>query len=318
MKPLAANMKRNFLTNSIVFFFIVLFLYTGIMKFTEIHNVRQQLSLSPLMASLSGVISWALPIGEMLLAIALFIPKWRVLGLYASLMLMTLFTGYVTFILLSDDQLSCSCGGIIEELSLPQHVIFNSACVFLSLVGIFAIRRRQQTIRFRWLTSSSAVGLFVVTGWLLFTAFMKPPIEKTGLEGGPLPTMDLQLTDSVTHLNTVDIPGGRPFIVIEFSPWCAHCQGLTVDITQHIKEFKNARIYYITHEWFPNVRFFYRFYKLERYPNIIMGRDKANVLFSFFKLNTTPVVAIFDNKKRLRQVFVGQISAAQLAQSVNE
>ncbi|HLZ88874.1 MAG TPA: MauE/DoxX family redox-associated membrane protein, partial [Puia sp.] len=77
-------MKRSFLADSISFFFIFLFLYTGVLKLTEIQTFRQQLSSSPIMASLAGVITWALPIGEILLAIALFIPRWRLKALYVT------------------------------------------------------------------------------------------------------------------------------------------------------------------------------------------------------------------------------------------
>lgn len=309
-------MKRSFLADGIAYFFIFLFLYTGAIKLTEIHTFKQQLSSSPLIASLAGIIAWALPIGEILLAIALFIPRWRLKALYLTAGLMAFFTIYVIVILLIDDQLTCSCGGIIEELSPKQHVLFNTTCVILSLIGILAMRRQQPTRQFKWLTGSSAIGLFAVIFWSLFTAFRAPVVEKTGLEGRLIPSIPLLLTDSTTWLNTEDIPTGKPFIVMGFSPWCIHCQALTVDIKEHIKEFKDTRIYYITPDWFKNMKIFYGFYKLSQYPNFVMGRDSANLLFHFFNTNKTPLIAIFDAKKRLKKVIPGQPTAAQLVQSI--
>ncbi|GGB23806.1 MauE/DoxX family redox-associated membrane protein [Puia dinghuensis] len=309
-------MKRNILADIVSYFFILLFLYTGFVKLTEISTFRQQLSSSPLMGSIAGVITWALPIGEILLTIALFTTRWRLPALYVTAGLMTLFTGYVITILLIDDQLTCSCGGIIQELTPKQHVLFNSACVILSLVGIMAIRRQQPTRLFKWLTNSSAIGLLAVIGWSLFTAFTAPVSEKTGLEGRVIPSIPLLLTDSTTRLNTDDIPAGKPFVVIGFDPWCNHCQELTVDIIYHIEVFKDTRIFYITPAQFKNMRTFYRYYQLSHYPNIVMGWDSANILFTYFKTDNTPLIVIFDAKKRLKRVISQQPTATELAQSI--
>src|ERR1700760_4994580 len=138
-------MKHTILTDIVTYFFIFLFLYTGGIKLTEINTFKQQLSSSPLMSSLAGITAWALPIGEILLAIALFIPRTRLKALYVTAGLMTIFTGYVTILLFIDDEISCSCGGIISELAPKQHIIFNSSCVILSIIGILALRRQQPT-----------------------------------------------------------------------------------------------------------------------------------------------------------------------------
>jgi thiol-disulfide isomerase/thioredoxin len=310
-------MKRSILSDSIAFLFIFLFLYTGVLKLTEIQTFRQQLSTSPLTSSLSGLITWALPIGEILLAIALFIPKTRLKALYVTAALMTLFTGYVIYALFIEDQVSCSCGGIIENLSPRQHVAFNSACVILSLIAILTLRKQQPNALFKWVTSSFAIALFVLIGWSVFTAFKAPQYEITGLEGRPIPSIQLQLADSTTWLNTADIPTGKPFIIFGFSPSCVHCQNLTLRIKKDYKEFKDIPIYYLTTDRFKNMMSFYRFYKLAEYPNIKMGRDSANIFFHYFNKKTTPVIAIFDAKKRLRRVFPGEPTPEQLVESVN-
>jgi thiol-disulfide isomerase/thioredoxin len=310
-------MKRSILADCIAYLFILLFLYTGIDKLVEIHSFRQQLSSSPLTSSLSGIITWALPIGEILLAIALFIPKTRLKALFTTATLMTVFTGYIVYALLIADQPTCSCGGIIENLSPKQHLLFNSACIILALIAILALRKEQPTRQFKWITSSSTLALLVLIGWSLVTAFKAPLYEWTGHEGQPIPPISLQLADSTTWLNTIDIPDGKPFIVFGFSPGCRHCQNLTLGIEEYFKDFKDIPIYYITADRFKNMRFFYRFYKLSNYPNIIMGRDSANTFFRYFGKKTTPLIAIFDGKKRLQRVISGEPTVFQLARSVN-
>jgi hypothetical protein len=311
-------MKRTILADSITYFFILLFLYTGVAKLTEIHSFREQMASSPLLGSLSGIITWALPIGEIILAIGLFLPAFRLRALYATLALMSLFTIYVIVILFIDNQLSCSCGGIIEELTPKQHIIFNSACVILSLVGIIAVRSQAPSLRLRWMTGASAVCLFLVVGWTLFSAFTAPARIKTGKEGSLLPTFDLLLVDSVTHLNTDNIPAGKPFIVFGFDPFCAHCQAETKDIAKHIDQLKDIHIYYVTPYAFRDMRGFYKYFKLADCPNITMGKDLKAVFFRYFKVSSIPYVAIYDSHKRLKEVIPHQADVQTLLKAVAE
>jgi hypothetical protein len=311
-------MKKTWLADLIAYFFILLFLYTGSVKLMEVHLFKEQLTSSPLLGSLAGVITWALPIGEIILAIALFIPALKLKALYATLGLMTLFTIYVVIILSMDNHLSCSCGGIIEELSPKQHVLFNSACAVLAGIGIQLQRKQQPSKRFRWLTGTTAIGLFLILGWSLFSAFTAPASEKTGMEGRLLPAFNILLADSVTQFNTANIPAGQPFIVIEFSPWCTHCQAETLDIIGHMQTFKHLPIYYLTPYPFGEMKMFYRYYHLASYPNIKMGWDQKDYFSSYFKPSATPYIAIFDSRKRLKQVFQHQVDATKLAQSIAE
>ena len=311
-------MKRSEWSNCIAYFFILLFLYTGLSKLAEIHLFKEQLTSSPLLGSMASVIMWALPIGEFLLCIALFIPALRLKGLYASLILMVLFTIYVTVILFMDDHLSCSCGGIVEELSPRQHVVFNFACVTLSGIAILILRKRRPTLQVNWLIRGVTIALFMIVGWVIFTAFSAPSIRKTGMEGRLLPAFDLLLPDSVTHFNTTDIPTGKPIIIIGFSPTCTHCGAETEDIVNHITQFNNFRIYFVTSYPFNEMKGFYHYFKLNRYPNITMGQDSSNYFMNYFKAQEIPFTTIFDSKKRLIQAFGNQIDPTTLLKLVAE
>jgi len=312
-------MKKSLLVEIIAFFFILLFVYTGVVKLSEVQTFKQELTSSPLLGSFAGIITWALPISEILLAIALFIPAFRLKALYATFGLMAFFTIYVVAILFIDSQISCSCGGIIEELSPKQHIVFNSACVILSVVAIAIQRKQQPSRQFTWVTGSSALGLFLVVGWILITAFTKPAIAKTGMEGRLLPSFDLLLPDSATRLNTGAIPIGKPFIVIGFSPWCTHCQAETRDLLAHIDQFKNVDIYYVTPYPFWQMKAFYKVFHLDKYPNIIMGKEVTkDVFLSYFKAPGVPYTAVFDAQKRLKSAFVSQANVEKLARAVTE
>ncbi|WP_431213585.1 TlpA family protein disulfide reductase [Puia sp. P3] len=305
-------MKRTLLVDSIAFFFILLFLYTATAKLLDWHTFREELQSSPIVGNFAGVIVWALPILEIILAFALFVPAWKLYGLYATFILMVLFTAYVGTILLIDNQLSCSCGGIIENLPPDRHIIFNGICVFLAGLAILIHRRQAPTPKFQWLTSSFSVLSFLLLGWILFTAFTTKSTVKTGKEGRLLPAFEVLLPDSTTKLNTAEIPTGSPFVVIGFSPWCTHCQAEARDIVKNIAEWKGTQIYFVTPYPFKDMKGFYTYFKMDKCANITMGRDLTNAFFKYFDSKAIPYTTVFDSKKRLKQVFIGETKSADV------
>jgi len=311
-------MKKTILIEVITYFFILLFLYTGVAKLSEVHLFREQMLSSPFLGPLAGVFAWALPIGEILLAVALFIPALKLKALYGTLVLMSFFTLYVIIVYFVDNRLSCSCGGIIEQLTPKQHILFNSACVALSTLAIALHKHLLPSSSFRWFAGTTTIVLFVLVGWTLFTAFSIPATVRTGFEGRQIPRVNLQLVDSTTYLNTGDFPSGQPLVVIGFSPTCVHCQDLTRDIVRNIDQFQNIRIYYLTTASFNDMKLFYEIFKLARFSNIVMGKDTADRFLPYFKAPGVPYTVIFDSKKRAKVMVNGQSNAIRLAQLAAE
>jgi hypothetical protein len=66
----------------------------------------------------------------------MFIPRFRLKALYTSLLLMIGFTLYIILLLRFSSDLPCSCGGILEQLTWPQHIVFNSIFAFLAILAI--------------------------------------------------------------------------------------------------------------------------------------------------------------------------------------
>lgn len=309
-------MKQPFLVNAITYFFILLFFYTGVEKLMEISAFKDQLVASPLLASMAGFVAWALPITEVILAIALFVPHWQLKALYASGILMVLFTIYVAVILLIDTHISCSCGGIIENLSPRQHLLFNGAAIVLAGIAILNARRPQSSTSFRWFSSSGAILMLVSIGWIIFMAFRAPTKVKTGLEGRLLPSFHLLLPDSVTWLDTKDIPTGKPFVMVGFSPYCIHCQAEMRDIVKNIALFGDTTIYFVTDFPYSDMKKFYDVFHLKKHPTIVTARDSSDAFMHFFKARSIPYIAIFDAKKRLKEVIPGEMKAEMLSKSL--
>lgn len=120
------------------FLLILLFTYTAFSKWLNMEAHLYAMRNQPFSRTVNNFLAHALPLAEIIAVILLVINTTRLLGLYLSLLLMTLFTGYVLVVLLDlFGRIPCSCGGVIELLGWKEHLVFN---VFFLLISIAAIR----------------------------------------------------------------------------------------------------------------------------------------------------------------------------------
>jgi uncharacterized membrane protein YphA (DoxX/SURF4 family) len=137
-------MLKRTIPSVVALLLVVLFLYTGVSKLMDYTVFKEQIAGSPILAPVAPFIAWALPLVEFAVAVALFIPAWRLWGLYASSVLMLLFTGYIAAILSFSEELPCSCGGILQEMSWQQHLVFNITFTILSIVSAILEKKRRK------------------------------------------------------------------------------------------------------------------------------------------------------------------------------
>lgn len=122
--------------------FIFLFVYTSLNKLIQHSGFRFVLIEFLAISDAAGLLSWTIPIAELVVAMLLFIPSLRLWGLIGSLILMIVFTGFIGFTIVFAIKTPCSCGGVIEQMTWPQHFIFNS---FLTVLSVWAIRLYPST-----------------------------------------------------------------------------------------------------------------------------------------------------------------------------
>ena len=135
-KPTAsAWLKKNTVIEIICSLLILLFVYAALSKVSDYERFTVQLSKSPFITSFSKLVAWSIPAAEMLIALMLVIKKTRLLGLYASFFLMSLFTAYLVIMLNYSYYIPCSCGGVLEKLSWNQHIVFNAFFIAISAAG---------------------------------------------------------------------------------------------------------------------------------------------------------------------------------------
>ena len=125
--------------------FILLFLYTALSKLYEFASFRYVLSVSPLIGFASSFFAWFIPAIELLVTGLLFVPSSRKWGLRLSLVLITVFTCYLAYMIFFTPDKPCSCGGVIKQLTWSQHLSVN---VILAIIASIALWLTQNTKRF--------------------------------------------------------------------------------------------------------------------------------------------------------------------------
>lgn len=116
--------------------FIFLFTYAATSKLLDYQKFRVQLRQSPMLTYFADGIFWLVPAIEIVIAILLTRRHLRLIGLYASFSLLMMFTTYIIAITRFSDYVPCSCGGVLEQMSWNQHLIFNIGFVSLALTSI--------------------------------------------------------------------------------------------------------------------------------------------------------------------------------------
>lgn len=135
-------MRRPSTISLFIALLVLLFTYTGLSKLLERETFAFTLSRSPLLQTIAPFLSWALPISELLLVILLIIPALQIWGLRLSLLLLTLMTLYLIYMIFYSNDLPCSCGGVLAKMSWGQHIFFNLG--FIVLTGYCLLFRKKR------------------------------------------------------------------------------------------------------------------------------------------------------------------------------
>jgi hypothetical protein len=129
--------KQRIFTEIVIVLLVVLFLYTALSKFVDFKGFTYDLNNQPFPNSLTPLLRWLIPITEISIVLTLLFEKTRIIGFYASFILMVIFTIYTALVLFKVfDYVPCSCGGVIKNLTWPQHLFFNLFFVIISFLAI--------------------------------------------------------------------------------------------------------------------------------------------------------------------------------------
>ena len=133
-------MKNNPVVIVCTSLLILLFTYTALSKLSGYEKFVLLLHESPLIHKGADTIAWLLPVTELIVVLLLFFEHTRRIGLYASLLLLVLFTLYLLYMVLFVADLPCSCGGVLSRMSWQQHILFNLFFIIVNLIAIDRLR----------------------------------------------------------------------------------------------------------------------------------------------------------------------------------
>lgn len=137
-------MKKETVIRIFCSLLILLFTYAAVSKLANQPAFTTQLQTFPVIGSYASLFSWLIPLAELIVVCFLFFPSTGLYGLYGSLGLLLVFTGFLITMLVFDKHLPCSCGGIIAKLSWKGHIVFNLFFVIISFMGIYLCRKMDE------------------------------------------------------------------------------------------------------------------------------------------------------------------------------
>ncbi|WP_143822157.1 MauE/DoxX family redox-associated membrane protein [Mucilaginibacter pedocola] len=116
---------------------ILLYAYAAISKLAEFDEFRGEMLNQNFPREATEALVYLVPASELLAIALLLFPRSESYGLWLSLALLMLFSGYIALVLLGFwDRVPCSCGGILRRMGWGTHLAFNLSFVCLNLIAI--------------------------------------------------------------------------------------------------------------------------------------------------------------------------------------
>jgi len=138
---------RSIIADGISALFILLFIYTATSKIFTFKDFSNVLYVVPVIHSLPGTAAVSVIAVQIIVGLLLIIPFTQKTGLYATVLLLLIFTVYLIYMVNFVDILPCNCGGVSSYLSWENHIWFNTILIFLACSGILTNQsyKKQQS-----------------------------------------------------------------------------------------------------------------------------------------------------------------------------
>jgi len=138
--------KNRLLADIVSSLFIILFVYAALTKVQDFQKFRVELGKSPLLNVFAGYVSVLIPSIELIIATLLVVKRIQYYALFFSFSLMAIFSGYIAIILKFSPYIPCSCGGILQNMTWFQHLIFNIAYMVIGAIAILLYPKREEDL----------------------------------------------------------------------------------------------------------------------------------------------------------------------------
>ncbi len=126
-----------------------------------------------------------------------------------------------------------------------------------------------------------------------------------------LPVFDIETVSNGVY-STAKLKKNTPSIIMFFSPGCDHCIHQFEAMQKRMTEFKNFQIVMATYQPIEELAAFNKKYQIQKYPNIITGRDANYFLPPFYEIANFPYMAFYDKSQNLITTFEGNLSVDEM------
>ncbi|SDC01456.1 TlpA family protein disulfide reductase [Niabella drilacis] len=127
-----------------------------------------------------------------------------------------------------------------------------------------------------------------------------------------IPSVRLLSADSTGWELKAKLQKNKPVMMIIFSPECDHCKHETEELIKNIDKFKDIQIVMATPLPLKEMAKFAAHYKLHQYPNILVGKDYAFALPTYYDIRNLPFHAFYGSNKQLISGFEGSMSVSSI------
>ena len=130
----------------------------------------------------------------------------------------------------------------------------------------------------------------------IFFCFAVILLSPSRMNSQTIPPFKMALSNNKIF-NAIDLPKGKPLVLIYFDPDCDHCQKLMTELFKKIKSFKKAEMVLITFKPVTEVAAFEKKYTTSKYANMRVGTEGTLFyLINYYKLVKMPFTALYDRK----------------------
>jgi len=130
-------MKKDIYINVCCTLLIILFVYAAGSKLIDYEHSLREMHNQIFPTFAANILTWLVPTLEIGAILLLLLPSSKIIGLWISLALMSVFTVYIAIVMTGIfGRIPCSCGGILNNMPYSTHLIFNLLVILLTLSAL--------------------------------------------------------------------------------------------------------------------------------------------------------------------------------------
>ena len=148
------------------------------------------------------------------------------------------------------------------------------------------------------------MNAFLVLSFIVSACSLKTDEKKEPTTAQPNEYPDIVLTlQNGEKISAKQLEGNNLFVL--FQPECDHCQEEAIEIEQHLQEFKDYTLYFISSAPMEQITAFARNFGLADKERVKFASTTTEGVLTYYGPIQTPSIYIYRNGK-LRQSFNGQ------------